>query len=477
MNYTPEHQQRCTIIRGKSQNDMEDLLPLYADIVHRNCPCKKDDFIERAQKRLSKTLFGTEAFESLSESNKKTVNNHLTEIACTLLGLYYYDYDEDTKTEIAYETEACNFIFEKGDNPTFFKNLCLNFQFPNAAKWKAFVMEDLEKEINIKPFCYVVALLYYAQTQPEKILLTKQEVGYYVLNNLDVLQGKIKPEVVYNRIMEDRKNKIKREKLRGSKDWQHIKEQFNLLELANIIETDATYLWLNKDESKAIKIFLNHLDTVLFDVKSYKDIIYTSEGWRTLLSVWRKYYGSFNKELEEVQTQFNGDIVIVGREEQAAYGGATKSSVDIGDEGEALVFRLEQERVRNYKERLVNKVLLLGKTKGLGYDISSIEADENLKKPEFARYIEVKSTKRVTEPSFNNEWLDSLNITAKEWVAAEQYGEFYNIYRVYFTKNKTIIVRMQNPYKKYQDNKIEVYPLTYNMTFGSEVIEKRYEGE
>lgn len=95
-----------------------------------------------------------------------------------------------------------------------------------------------------------------------------------------------------------------------------------------------------------------------------------------------------------------------------------------------------------------NKVLLLGKIKGLGYDISSIEANENPSRPEFARYIEVKSTKRITEPSFDNPaWMDSLNITTKEWVAAEQYGDFYNIYRVYFTKSKTIVVRIQNPYK------------------------------
>ena len=162
---------------------------------------------------------------------------------------------------------------------------------------------------------------------------------------------------------------------------------------------------------------------------------------------------------------------------QHAHSGATQSSVDLGDDGEALVYKLEKERVRQYKERLVNKVLLLGKTKGLGYDISSLEADENPNKPEFARYIEVKSTKRVTEPSFNKDWIDSLNITAKEWVAAEQYGEYYNIYRVYFTKSKTIIVRIQNPYKKYQDKGLEVYPTIYQMNFGASVIEKRYEGE
>ena len=110
----------------------------------------------------------------------------------------------------------------------------------------------------------------------------------------------------------------------------------------------------------------------------------------------------------------------------------------------------------------------------MGYDISSIEGDENPKKPEFARYIEVKSTKRVTEPSFDKNWGDSLNITAKEWVAAEQYGEYYNIYRVYFTKNKTFIVRIKNPFKKAEEGEIEVYPTIYQMIFDSSVIEFRY---
>ena len=254
MKYIPEKQYRCTIIRGKSQNDMEDMLPLYADIVHRNCPCTKAEFVERAQKRLSKALFATEAYSLLSKANRKTVDNHLTEIAGTLLGLYYYEQDNSTKLDIAYESESCKYIVDKEDNPAFFKNLCLNFQFPNAAKWKEYVEKDIENKVRIRPFCYVVKLLYYAQNHPQKALLTKQEIGYYVLNNLQVLQGIIPPETVYHRIMDDRKNKIKREKLSGSYDWQHIKEQFNLLELANIIETDATYLWLNKNESNAVKI-------------------------------------------------------------------------------------------------------------------------------------------------------------------------------------------------------------------------------
>ncbi len=470
MIYNPENQFRCTIIRGKSQTDMEDLLPLYANMVHKYCPCEESVFKNECRKILSKALFQTTAYETLSEGNRKTVDNHLTEIAGTLLGLYYYK--RDNGITYIYESDSCKYLIENYDFPMFFKNLCLNFQFPNGAKWEKYIKDDINNNIRIKPFCYVVALLYYAQSQQTKVLLTKQEIGYYVLNNLDVLQGNISCDVVYNRILDDRKNKIKRDKLSGSRDWQHIKEQFNLLELANIIETDATYIWLNKNETNAISIFLKHLNDFKFNAYNYDLDI--KEERETYFEDWKVCYGTFNMELLGVQTTFDTDVVVVGRDEQEAAGGATKSTVDLGDEGEALVYRLEQERVKNYKERLVNKVLLLGKTKGLGYDISSIEADENPSKPEFARYIEVKATKRVTEPSFDNAWMDSLNLTSKEWVAAEQYGEYYNIYRVYFTKTKTFIVRINNPYQKSKDGEIEVYPTIYQMNFDASVIEKRY---
>lgn len=470
--YTPENQYRCTIIRGKSQSDMEDLLPLYANIVHKYCPCEENAFKESSRKKISKALFNTEAYDKLSDSNKKTVDNHLTEIAGTLLGLYYPKTEGEIGTMI-YESPSCKNLIENHDFPTFFKNLCLNFQFPNGAKSVNHVKDDIDHHLNIKPFCYVVSLLYYAQKQDEKVLLTKQEIGFYVLNNLDVLRGKVPCKVVYERIIQDRKNKVKRDKLRGSKDWQHINEQFNLLELANIIECDKNYLWLNPMESKAISIFIRRNGPAEFDCYNY-DFDKVEER-KALLNDWRAFYGTFNKELDDIYTQFTTDVVLVGKEELKAKGSAIKSTVELGDEGEALVFKLEQERVRNYKERLVNKVLLLGKTKGLGYDISSIEADENPQKPEFARYIEVKATKKITVPSFDKNWGDSLNVTAKEWVAAEQYGEYYNIYRVYFTKKKTIVVRIQNPYKKADEGNIEVYPTIYQMNFDSSVIEIRYD--
>ena len=469
-NYNPQKQYRCTIIRGKSQTEMEDLLPIYANIVHKYCPCKEDIFKRSCCQDLSKILFKTKAYDQLPDSNKKTVHNHLTEIAGTLLGLYFPV--RETDGTYIYETESCKYLVENDDIPVFFKNLCLNFQFPNGAKKANHISEDIRNNIKFKPFCYVIALLYYAQSQKQKVLLTKQEIGYYVLNSLDVLQGNVNYETVYNQIINDREKGIKRPRLSGSKEWQHIKEQFNLLELSNIVETDATYIWLNDNEKASNLLFINHLNKIDFD--AYRYDLNVKANRELFLHDWKVYYGKFNHELINAKTKFTSQLVVVDHKEQIPQKGATMSNTDLGDEGEALVFRLEQERIRNYKARLVNKVLLLGKTKGLGYDISSIEADENPQKPEFARYIEVKSTKRITEPSFDKTWSDTLHITAKEWIAAEQYGDYYNIYRVYFTKNKTFVVRIQNPYKKSQNGDIEVYPTIYQMNFDAKVIEIRY---
>lgn len=465
--YNPENQYRCTIIRGKSQTEMEDLLPLYANIVHKYCPCREEAFRRSAYSDLSYALFHVRDYSSLSKNNLKTVKNHYTEIMGVLLNLFYPVFDTDTNEIIIHESESCRYLIDNSDFPTFFQNLCLNFQFPNGEKKATVVKDEVELGLKIKPFCYVIKLLYIAQSN--KRLLSKQEIGYYVLNNLDVLRGKVTAQEVYDRIMSDRRDGIKRNKLSGSNEWQHIKEQFNLLELANLIEHDSERIWLNREESNAIALFIKSLNSPYFDIRSYN--LSTIEGRKLMLQEWKEYNGHFNEELLASDIS---SISISSRDELKAAKTAIKSTTDLGDEGEAFVFKLEQDRVRAFKERLVNKVLLLGKTKGLGYDIASIEADENPHNPEFARYIEVKATKRTTRPSFNQTWADSLNITRKEWIAAEQFGSAYNIYRVYFTKSEIIVVRIQNPFALSQEGRIDVVPTIYQMDFGSDVIQNRY---
>ena len=69
---------------------------------------------------------------------------------------------------------------------------------------------------------------------------------------------------------------------------------------------------------------------------------------------------------------------------------------------------------------------------------------------EFVKYIEVKSTKRLTCPDVNDElWIDTLNITRNEWVAAQQHRDFYSIFRVYFTRDGIHMFILKNPMQKF----------------------------
>ncbi len=461
--FEPEKQYRCTIIRGKSQSEMEDLLPFYAQVVHKNCPCTKADFDTRCNDQLAKFFFHIKEFQDLPPDNQKTIRNHITEIMGKLLGLYFTDEDG-----YVYESSSCAHLNENHDFPTFFKNICFKLQFPNVAASSKYIKQYMTDNIFFRPLCFVVSLLQYANNIGN-ILLTKQEIGYYVLNSLDVLQGKVSEIEVFERIMHDRQNNIRRPSLSGSHDWQHIKEMFNLLNLANIVFMDNSYIWLNKNEIKAIDIFRQNLKPE-FNIYNYSNS--STEDLKLIKEQWQKYYSSMDTAISLLKTKFeetSNDVASIRQR-----GAVGLSTIELGDQGEALVYQMEKERIRKFKERLVNKVLLLGKTKGLGYDICSLEADEDPEHPEFARYIEVKSTKRVTKPSFDNNWTDTLNLTTKEWVAAEQYRSYYNIYRVYFTREETIIVRIKDPFKLSTDGIIDVYPTIYQMNFGKTAIVKQY---
>lgn len=465
MTYDPTNQYRCTIIRGKSQTEMEDMLSSYAQMVRTNCPCTKEEFQYRCFRYFSQRLFGSKDFDSLPHNKQKTVKNHVTEIAGKLLGLYRTDADG-----YVHETESCALLLEKNDYPLFFKNLCANLQFPNGSQKIQTIEERIAKGVKIKSLCYVVSLLDYAQRQEGNKLLSKQEIGYYVLNNLDVLQGNVPVKDVYAQIMQDRANHVKREELHGSHDWQHIKEQLNLLELSNVACSDSQYIWLNDDEQTAIEIFRAKNAEPLFDfygldLSSYK-------GKKQMYADWDLYYGSVDDRFRNLETVFTMKTSPKATKEASAVG-LTKN--ELGDKGEILVYRLECERVKRFKARLVNKVHLFSKTKGIGYDICSVEADENTSKPEFARYIEVKSTKRTTVPSLDSSLSDSFDMTANEWIAAEQYGDYYNVYRVYFTKSKIIVTRIQNPYKIYQEGKLEIKPLNYKIEFDGSIMKMQYE--
>lgn len=164
-------------------------------------------------------------------------------------------------------------------------------------------------------------------------------------------------------------------------------------------------------------------------------------------------------------------VDIKAPEKPVTTGTHTTNLTEFGDEGEQIVYEYEKKRVASFNQRLANKVLSLGKTRGLGYDIQSVIAEPG-EMAEFVKYIEVKSTKRLTCPDISdNLWIDTLNITRNEWIAAQQHRDFYSIFRVYFTRDGITMFVLKNPMQKYQEGKLQATPMTYRVDFSNIAVD------
>ena len=457
--YNHEHQYRCIIIRGKNKKDIDDLLPAYALIISDICPCKKEIFEEQFNERLKKYL-------PLDKQTNKTLNNHRTEIAGKLFGMYYTVYQENSV--MVYSSERTLKFLEDNDQPAFFKDVCYKMQFPNGMSKTNTVRELMNKQISVRQYCYLLKVLLLAKYA--NITLTKNDIGYYILNNLDVLQRKAAPAEVIEQIVKDKKNGIERkvhiESNNLSFDVQHINEQINYLELANLVIVNDKEVSINPNEMETIELFADEYNSEpLFNCYSYN--FDTIEGRKEFLQDWNKYFATLSAISDKFATSARALTITPDITSADKKKSTTDNKVELGDEGEEFIFEYEKKRVASFNARLVNKVIALGKQKGLGYDIQSVVAEPG-EKSEYVKYIEVKSTKRVTAPDIDSTtWFDTLNITRNEYIAAQQHGDYYAIYRVYFTRDGVTVYVMNNLRKKYEDGKIEITPLTYRVDFSS----------
>lgn len=463
--YNHKRQYRCTIIRGKSQKEMDDLLPIYAKVIDEICPCDKDDF-----EKLFKDAF--EKYLPELSRTKKTVDNHRTEISGKLFGMYFFSRDGQV-----YESDRTKKYLEDNDQPAFFKDICYKMQFPNGSQKPQTVIERVADGICIRPNAFVLKLLLIARTA--NVAITKKDLGYYMLNSLDVLQGKASPYEVLEAIVEDKRNGIEREIVvpgkASSYSNQHINEQLNFLELANLVRfTEERQVVLNPSESNAISLIAETWDKKpAFDVYSYD--LSSIQGRKDFQYDWDMYFGQLSEFAGDFATSA-ASLIVTTDGKEAKTPQATNSGTNLtefGDEGEELVFNYEKARVGAYSSRLANKVLALGKTRGLGYDIQSVIAEPG-PNDEFVKYIEVKSTKRFTVPDLNdNLWVDSLNITRNEWIAAQQHKEFYSIFRVYFTCKGVTIFVITNVAEKLNNNSMQATPVTYRVDFNNSCVDSK----
>lgn len=464
--YNHSNQYRCTIIRGKSQSEIDNMLPAYASVLDDICPCKLEAFPKRFNEKFSIYL-------SSDKRTKKTLDNHRTEIAGKLFGMYF------EKDDYIYLSERTLKYLNDSDQPAFFKDICYKFQFPNGTQKINTVKKRVDDGINIKPNAFVLKTLVYARNAG--VEMTKKDIGYYVLNSLDVLQGKANPLEVIDVVVQDKKLGISRvintPGKASSYDYQHINEQLNYLELANLIRIENNgVVVLNEHEEKTIDLFIDSLDTPLFFSFDKYNLEESSEV-RQMQKDWDIYYSELSNMASKFETSLESLGIVPTTSDDLPLTEAGESTVALGDEGENYVFNYERERVSKVNKRLVNKVLLLGRTKGIGYDIQSVIGEPG-ERMEFVKYIEVKSTRRVTAPDLSDaEWCDTVNITRNEWVAAQQHKEFYSIYRVYFVRNNVFIHVIENVSQKHQQGKILVTPMSYRVDYDAASIDRVLGGE
>ena len=452
--YNPDIQYRCPIIRGKSISRMDDYLPIYVEILSEICPISAKSFAKEFDERLSKYF----------KDDRKTIKNHRTENVDKLLGLVY------EKDEITYLSDRTKKYLEDSDQPALFKSACFQFQQPNGSQKINTIIDKIQNGISFKPYHFILSLL--QKAQQESVVLTKHEIGYYVLNSLQVLQGKVSVEEVLQTILSDRENKITK-KVAATKnyawDYQHINEQFDYLKLANLIRDDNTNIWINSKEQIAIDYFIENLKFSLAIDYSKYNLDEKNIGKKIELEWQEKFGNSSQFDQEKFNTSINSLDAVTSILKGQHVG---KSTTELGDVGENLVLEFEKNLVKSFNPRLINKVNYLGKTKGLGYDILSIEASRNLSSPEFHRYIEVKSTTRVNPPNFIDT-LDSINLTRNEWVAAEQHTCHFYIYRVYFTNFGTFISIINDPVKKNIDGILYATPTIYRVEFSDKAVDEQ----
>lgn len=468
--YDCTRQYRCTIIRGKSQKEMDDLLPAYAKVIDEICPCDANEF----EKMFNDAFM---RFLPAEERVKKTLDNHRTEISGKLFGMYYFSKDGKV-----YEAERTQKYLEDNDQPAFFKDICYKMQFPNGTqKVTPTVIERVSDGINVRPNAFLLKLLLLAKKS--RVDITKREIGYYVLNSLDVLQGRANPGEVLQAIIQDQKSGVVRTihvpGKQNSYNWQHINEQMNYLELANLIrftgDKDKKVV-LNPNEMKTIKLFADDWNKKpMFDVYSYN--LDSVDNRRKFQYDWDEYYSHVSACVAQFATSATALVVDIKKPEKTTEDKAkTLSLTEFGDEGEQIVYEYEKKRVAAFNQRLANKVLSLGKTKGLGYDIQSVIAEPG-DMAEFVKYIEVKSTKRLTCPDIKEAlWIDTLNITRNEWIAAQQHRDFYSIFRVYFTRDGIHIFVLKNPAQKCQAGTLQATPMTYRIEFSNAAVDEVISG-
>lgn len=503
---TPINYERCAfIVRGRGQQQTDQLLPEFCRIVKQFTPNKEPAFNESALLSLQAIILGG--------VSKKTADNYRTEILGKLLGLYYVDKDRNVLM-----SDRAKRLHKTQDHIQFFKDLCCRLQAPSAMSKNA--DQFAKKRIKFWPASTLIKVMKAAANLGCRSL-TKKEINYFVFSNLDVLTGTQTPNETAKVIAQWRAEKEEPPIGGGSKVAQHSNEVLNLMANANLVKFNEDEVSLNLDEQEDIDRILafqneaNYFDISRYNLKTDKrnfeldwDAHYSRSCFEDEKVFATKTEEWEAPEDEENDPQFTTDsptdavsvptthpIVTIpsdqpltskdkmptlGTQQPTQDGAEIQGFTPVrlstkvtGDAGELYVWSREKNHVRSRLPNEADRVLSLGARRGLGFDVQSVftdpGADDNFK------YIEVKSSRCVTKPMPKQR--HTLTLTENEYKAARQHRLNFYIFRVYLLpeKDSAVVYALRDPVGASEreagvrmEKKISEEAVTYEISVTSE---------
>jgi hypothetical protein len=173
-----------------------------------------------------------------------------------------------------------------------------------------------------------------------------------------------------------------------------------------------------------------------------------------------------NRDIEGEWEEYFGGAILFSDQTIPTAGVVTTSAgvirgndnIDLGRQGEKLVYELERERLSS-TPRYLGRVKDMAAMRGIGYDIQTVSGV--LPEPDRFKFLEVKSTRRTTKPADDD--YETVSLTPNEWRAATQYGEDYSIVRVIFHQGGHTIREFKNPASWVSDGRASLEPTGYTL--------------
>ena len=424
---------RCAFItRGRGQGQIDELLPEWARIVLKHSDSNELEFNKSVDRELVRLAGGVEA---------KTAANYRTETLGKILGLYY-----TTPDKRVFASERAERLVKTSDQFQFFKDLVCKIQVPSGISKNAVLF--IKKRIAFMPASFVLQCLQEAEKNGSTFI-TKQEIFWFVLSNLDVLQGKVLASDIAKEIIRQRKEWKFKKYLEGSRETQHANEMINLLKYANLINIEGKNgnISLNKTEKRDIEIIIKYAKSGI-GFQAYEYSMGSPGDFKKYEQDWEKYFASpcFKDEkvfATDLEKSF-GPVEVERFDDDDSIEFDEISTKEIGDTGERYVFDWERRKVQKHMPEERRRVHLLSHLRGIGFDVQSVRVDAGPDHDDYI-YIEVKTTPRATRPQ---NLCHSASLTENEYKAARQHGENYFIYKVYLTPNGKHIFKLKNPFKR-----------------------------